>query len=226
MSNETHPTYDLSNVLGLEGAAAIKPGTSLLVAGPSMTGKEALTYDLLADGLRRGEGAITVTTNDDGADSIDAVESRFPELDHERLSAIDCRADSGREDLELDSGSYLYRVAEPSDFTGIGIGITNSFQRLERMDVPRSRVALNTLSLMVTYSDRQTVFKFCHVLAERLDSAGFLGLFTFDTGVHDDQTQEVIKQAFDGVLQVRERDGNREARLRGLQPEPTEWTQL
>lgn len=226
MSNETHYTYDLSDALGLEEASAIDPGTSLLVAGPNMTGKEALTYDVLADGLRNGEGAVTVTTNETGSEAFSALESRHAGLNREDCGAIDCRADSGREERLLDSGGYVYSVSEPADFTGIGIGITNCFARLEELNLDQARVALNSLSMMVTYADRQTVFKFCHVVASRLGSAGFLGLFTIDTDVHDDRTLDVIKQAFDGLVEIRDQDGVREARLRGIHPEPSDWTEI
>ncbi len=56
--------YDLSNVLDTEAVAEVRPGTSVLIAGPAMTGKESLAKDVLADGSRQGEGALVVTTND------------------------------------------------------------------------------------------------------------------------------------------------------------------
>jgi rhamnogalacturonyl hydrolase YesR len=70
------------------------------------------------------------------------------------------------------------------------------------------------------------VFKFCHVLSARLDSAGFLGLFTIDSGAHDERTMQVVKQAFDGLVEVREEGGTRQARVRGLEPEPSAWVDL
>ena len=226
MSDELHATYDLSNVLGFDRTAMVKPGSSLLVSGPSMTGKEELLFDLLADGLRADEGAITITTGGTAEDAIADLASRTPELNRNHVGAIDCRASGNREERLLDEDGYVYSVSEPSDFTGIGVGITKCLDRFAAKDIDQSRVALTSLSTMVTYADRQTVFKFCHVLSSRLDSADFLGLFLIDSDVHDDQTMAVLKQAFDGLLEVRERDGRREVRLRGLQPEPTDWKRV
>jgi len=142
------------------------------------------------------------------------------------VAAIDCRAESGREDRRLDNGAYVHHVPSPSALTDIGICITNSFDRLHDIGVDRSRLALMSLSTMITYADRETVFKFCHVLSSRLDSAGFLGVFTIDSNAHDDRTLQVIKQAFDGLIEVREEGGAREARVVGLEPTPSEWVEL
>ena len=121
---------------------------------------------------------------------------------------------------------YVHHVGSPSDLTGMGIGITESFERLHDAGIDQGRLGLSSLSTMLTYSDKETVFKFCHVLSSRLDAAGFLGFFTIDSSAHDDQTLQVIKQAFDGLVEIREVERGREARVRGLQPGPSEWVEL
>lgn len=219
-------SYDLSSVLDLDAVSDIRPGSSLLISGPAMSGKEQLLWELLADGARAGQGTAVVTTGGRAGDVIDDLKSRAPAADPHTLCAIDCRADSDREERERDDGAYVHRIAAPSNLTGIGIGITKCFDWLHDVGVDSGRVGLDNLSTMVTYADRQTVFKFCHVLSSRLDSAGFLGLFTIDSSAHDDQTLQVIKQPFDGLVELRERDGIREARVRGLDREPSEWTRV
>ena len=221
-----HRMYDLSAVLGVDAVSSIRPGSSILVSGPAMTGKEDLLYEALANGSRTGEGAVAVTTGGRAEDAIENIQSRGPDVDSHSLCAIDCRADSDREEIERDDGAYVHRVAAPSDMTGIGIGITNCFDRLHDAGVDDGRLGLTNLSTMITYTDKQTVFKFCHVLSSRLDSAEFLGLFTIDSSAHDDQTLQVIKQAFDGLIELRERDGRREARAMGIEPQPSDWVEL
>jgi len=218
--------YDLSDVLDLEETQSVREGASILVSGPAMTGKEDFAMEVLASGSRRGEGAVAVTTDRAATDTIADIEPRVSDFDGHRVAALDCRADGSREESEHESGAFIHRVASPSDLTGIGIGVTKSFDRLHDAGTNQGRLALTSLSTMVTYSDRQTVFKFCHVLSSRLDSAGFLGVFTIDLTAHDDQTLQVIKQAFDGIVELRENDGVREARLGGLQPQPTDWVEL
>lgn len=226
MSNSTEHRYDFSDVLGFDTASSLRPGTSVLVSGPTMTGKDDLLFELLGAGVERGEAGVVVTTDFDGEVALDEIRSQGEGSDGLLLSAIDCRANSSREERELDDGEFVYSVAEPSEFTGIGIGITKCFDRMEKAEVTEGRLALTSLSTMVRYADRKTVFKFCHVLSQRLDSAGFVGFFTLNSGAHDDQTVQVIKQAFDANVEIRTKNGERQARVLGVDAQPTEWRPL
>jgi len=227
MQGRTDDTmYRLSDVLDVEEASAIPAGSSILVSGPAMTGKDSFALDVLADGTRQDEGAVVMSTDTDAEKLVEGIASRDPGVSGHRIGAMDCRSESAREELELDNGAFVSRVASPSDLTGIGIGVTKCFDRLHDAGVGKGRLALMSLSTMITYSDKETVFKFCHVLSSRLDSAEFLGIFTIDSSAHDEQALQVIKQAFDGLIELRERDGVREARLGGLQPTPSEWVEL
>jgi KaiC/GvpD/RAD55 family RecA-like ATPase len=226
MSKKTEHTYDLSEVLGFESLSSVLPGTSILVTGPTMTGKDDLLFDLLASGSTQGEASILMTTDMDGEEGLENIVAAGQDIDRSLLSTIDCRSDSGREERELDDGGYVYSVSEPAELTGIGIGVTKCFDRMSDQNVSAGRMGLTSLSTMVRYADRKTVFKFCHVLSQRLDSAGFVGLFTLNSGAHDDQTVQVIKQAFDANIDVRERDGERQIRVLGFGSKPTDWKAL
>lgn len=218
--------YDLSPLLDVSPATDVPPGTSLLVAGPAMTGKHEFTASVLEAGLRNGDGAVAITTEDPASAVISGFDERVPDLPHANLCVLDTRAVGDREEHETPDGAFCHHVSTPEDLTGMGIGITRCFERLAAADVDRARLSLNTLSTMLTYTDRQTVFKFCHVVSSRLDGAGFLGLFTIDAAAHDDQTLQVIKQAVDGLVEIRRVDGRREARLSGLSPDPSPWVAL
>jgi len=222
MSKNTERMYDFADVLDVDAASSVPPGSNVLVSGPAMTGKEALVFDILADGVREGEGAVVVTTGDRAGDVIGAIETRAPGVAGHQLGVIDCRGDSDGDDSE----AYVHHVGSPSDLTGMGVGITNSFERIQNAGIDRGRLALASLSTMLTFADEQTVFKFCHVLSQRLDAAGFLGFFTIDSSAHDDRTLQIITQAFDGLVEIRETDGTREARVKGLRPDPSEWVKL
>ncbi|MFB6142428.1 MAG: RAD55 family ATPase [Halorientalis sp.] len=220
--------YDLSPVLDSEAVSAVRPGTSVLVAGPPMTGKADLAMDILAAGARDGEGALVITTNDTAESVVEDFRGRVPEVETLSLGVVDCRGDEtgGGSSPQAEPGVFYHHVGSPSDLTGIGIGITKCLESLHESGADRGRMALISLSTMLTYTDRETVFKFCHVLSSRLDAAGYLGVFTIDTGAHDDQTVQVIKQAFDGLVEIREGDAGREARVLGLSDAPTGWAAL
>lgn len=222
MSNAGENTYDLSSVLAVEPLSSVPAGSSLLVSGPALSGTDDLLLDVLADGVRDGQGAIAVTTDDNAADWIDDLLGTVPGYS---IAAVDCRSDGDRSQRERDDGAVAYSVSSPSDFTAIGIGITSCLDRLQNAGITEARVALTSLSTILTYTDRQRTFKFCHVVSSHLASAGFLGVFGVDSSAHDDRTMQVIKQAFDGQIEVRNRDG-REARFRGLDAGTTDWMAL
>ncbi|AWB28658.1 RAD55 family ATPase [Halococcoides cellulosivorans] len=214
--------YDLSAVVDIDALSEVRPGSSVLVAGPAMTGKDDLVYDILAEGSREGEGAVIVSTGTRAESVVERYRERVGS-DEFGLGVVDCVSDSEDTDLE---DVITHHVNSPGDLTGIGIGITKALDGLQNREIDRGRLALTSLSTILTYTDQKTVFKFCHVLSSRLEAADYLGLFTIDTGAHEDQTVQVIKQAFDGMIEIRERDGKRQARVQGLTPAPTDWADL
>jgi len=219
-------TYDLSEPLGFDALASVRPGSNILVSGPAMTGKADLVYAMLADGSRRGEGAVVMTTGDRADEVLDDYRSRVEDLDESRVAVVDCRGEGSRSSERTSDGAYVHHVSSPGDLTGIGIGITKGLETLANNGAADGRFALDSLSTMLTYTDRKTVFKFCHVLSSRFDSAGYVGLFTIDSEAHDDQTIQVIKQAFDGMIEIRDHEGTRQARLLGLAGQPTDWREF
>lgn len=225
-SKEQSGMYDLSPVLDFDAVRGIKPGSSILISGPAMTGKQQLAYDILADGAEHGDGTVVVTTSDSAATVANDFKERVPSLQGSQLSIVDCRGE-GQSDETPITGVSVHQVSSPGDLTGIGIGITKALEGLHNSGRERGRLALISLSTMLTYTDKKTVFKFCHVLASRLDTADYIGVFTIDSGAHDKQTIQVIKQAFDGLIEVRDGDsGGREARVMGLSAQPTDWTAI
>jgi len=217
--------YDLSTALEFDALSSVRPGTSLLVAGPAMSGKEPLALDVLKEGARDGEGAVMVTTNDQASAVVDEFRTDVPDLDDSQLGVVDCRGDSSGSDVDR-SGAYVHHVSSPGDLTGIGIGITKALEGLHKSGRDEGRLALVSLSTMLTYTDKKTVFKLCHILSSRLDSAGYVGVFTIDSGAHDDQTLQVIKQAFDGLVEFREQGGAHQARVIGLSSQASDWKEV
>mgnify|MGYP000554328936 CR=1 FL=1 len=225
-SSDSEPVYDLTDVLDFDALSSVRSGSSILISGPAMTGKEDLAMSILADGSRRGDGAIVVTTSDRAESVVSDYRDRVPDLDESRLGVVDCRGESGRSSEFTPGGAFVYHLSSPGEITGMGIGITKCLENLHNNGADSGRFALTSLSTILTYTDKKTVFKLCHVLSSRFDSAGYLGVFTIDSAAHDDQTLQVIKQAFDGMIEIRETEDAREARVLGLAGKPTQWQEF
>jgi hypothetical protein len=217
--------YDCSGVLGVDELATLEPGRTLLVVGPT-AGTDELVRAFLADGLVRSEGAVGITTADPAGAFVEDLAARTDTFEGLAVGVLDCEGDGDRESEQLDSGAYLTHVGSAAALTDLGIGITKTIDRLETAGYDRARLGLTDLATMLAASDEQTVFKFCHVLASRLGSAGLVGLFAVDAETHDARTVQVLRQAVDGAIEVREVDGVWTARVRGLSGEPSEWLAL
>ncbi|GAA0201828.1 hypothetical protein GCM10009000_015020 [Halobacterium noricense] len=80
-----------------------------------------------------------------------------------------------------------------------------------------NRIAFDSLSTLLMYSNLQTVFRFLHVFTGRVQSAEALGLFIVDSTAHDNQTMSTLRQLFDGEIEVREAEGDEsELRVKGV----------
>ena len=219
-------SYDLTGPLDFDALGSVRPGSNILISGPAMTGRSDLAFSILAGGSREGEGAIVMTTGDPADDVLADYRNRVENLDESRVAVVDCRGEGGRDSEHMPGGAYIHHVSSPGDLTGTGIGITRGLETLTDAGASEGRFALDSLSTMLTYTDRKTVFQFCHVLSSRFDSAGYVGLFTIDSEAHDEQTVQVIKQAFDGMVEISSDSGSRQALVLGLDGQPTDWQEF
>jgi len=196
--------YDLVDVVPVD---TIDPGTNVLIAGPPMTGKQRIAYDVLARGADRGDGSIIVTTKDSADKAINEFGGRVDGRDV-NIGVVDC-VTKQRGIGTVDDDPRIKYASSPVDMTGIGIKLSEFLQEFyEVRGVTQNRVLLHSVSTLLMYSDLQTVFRFLHVFTGRIQSAEALGLYVIDSTAHDDQTMNTLKQLFDGVVSVDEGDGD------------------
>lgn len=199
----------------------VSPGTNLLVAGPPMTGKRRLTFDVLAHG--DDSGTIIVTTKSTGKQVLSEYESRRTDGDAP-TGIVDCV--SKQQGMNPERVDGIEFASSPVDMTGIGIKLSEFLQRFYDSGVRSNRIAFDSLSTLLMYSNLQTVFRFLHVFTGRVQSAEALGLFVIDSSAHDAKTMSTLRQLFDGEIEIREADDNgSEVRMKGIGP-TTDWQRL
>ncbi|WP_435146288.1 RAD55 family ATPase [Halobaculum sp. P14] len=181
----------------------ISPGSNVLVSGPPLTGKRELALDVLAEGTRRGEGAIMVTTKD-GAKRLLERYGRRVDYEGKPVAVVDTvTRQQGVGDVRDDD--RIKYTSSPVDMTGIGIKLSEFLEEFyQNRRIERNRVMVHSLSTLLMYSDLQTVFRFLHVFTGRIQSVDGLGLYCIDSTAHDDQTLNTLKQLFDGVIETHE----------------------
>ncbi len=183
--------------------AEIEPGTNILVSGPPLTGKRALTLDVLAEGTHADQGAIIVTTKD-SADRVLELYRRRVDYENRPVAVVDCvTRQQGIGDARDDE--RVKYTSSPVDMTGIGIKLSEFLETFSRdRNIRENRVMLHSLSTLLMYADLQTVFRFLHVFTGRVQSVDGLGMFCIDSTAHEDRTLNTLKQLFDGVVETSE----------------------
>jgi KaiC/GvpD/RAD55 family RecA-like ATPase len=199
--------YDLGPPLDVE----VEQGSNLLLSGPALTGKKQLAFDILASGVRNGEGAIVVSNTDGAKRVFEALEERVDYTDRP-VAVVDCVTRQQGVSEARDDAQVRY-TSSPVDMTGVGIKFSELLEEFyEQQAIERNRVFLDSLSTLLMYSDLQTVFRFLHVFTGRVQSVDGLGLYAIDSTAHDDKTMNTLKQLFDGVIETHE-DGDPTANL-------------
>jgi KaiC/GvpD/RAD55 family RecA-like ATPase len=194
--------YDLAPPLDVE----VEQGSNLLLSGPALTGKKQLAFDILASGVRNGEGAIVVSNTDGAKRVFEALEERVDYTDRP-VAVVDCVTRQQGVSEARDDAQVRY-TSSPVDMTGVGIKFSELLEEFyEQQSIERNRVFLDSLSTLLMYSDLQTVFRFLHVFTGRVQSVDGLGLYAIDSTAHDDKTMNTLKQLFDGVIETHE-DGD------------------
>jgi KaiC/GvpD/RAD55 family RecA-like ATPase len=204
------------SLLPLDGNPA---GRSLLVAGPPMTGKYQLLFELLGEASERG---IVITTGDPAED----VRAEFVEaagVSPSDVGVVDCvtkQRTSGVDDDDL-----TRYVSSPKNVTEIGMKFTDQFERFREYD-DQVGVGIHSLSELLVYLDAEDVYKFTRVLTKQAESEGWFTVATVGSTMHDERTLHTMYEPFDTVINTRENDGERELRVRDGRRAATTWTRF
>jgi hypothetical protein len=198
----------------------LEPGTSVLLAGPAMTGKRRLMFDLV--GGTPDETAILVSTKRDADRFRRAFTETLADPDDWDVRVIDC-VTRGRGMRQVRDSAATRYVSNAGDLTGIGIASSGFMREFYHADV-EARFGLHSLSTLLMYADLQRVFQFSHVMTGRMASSGISGVFSLDTTSRDNESLDVLKGLFDALVEVRDTEAGPEVRVRGGDFGPRQWT--
>lgn len=194
----------------------VPPGTSLLVTASEPAGTEFL-FRLLKQGYASGEELLVLTTDDPAGAIAEEFESLAADAEAGSTGGvriIDCQTDA----LSVDDESIVAQnVDTPRNLTDIGIGFKDAFDDFEAAGVDRVRFGLLSLSVILSYVDRETVYRFCQTLTRGVEQEGALGLFLLNVDAHDEETIGTLRRAFDGVATVESTDDGLAVRVSGVE---------
>jgi len=113
-------------------------------------------------------------------------------------------------------------VDTPRNLTDIGIGFKEALDWFEAADAERIRVGVLSLSVILTYVDRETVYRFCQTLTRAIERSNAIGFFLLTATAHDEETLNTLRRALDEAIELRDDDGPA-ARVVGLDDVPSGW---
>lgn len=196
--------YDLGSSFPVAEARNQRPGTTLLVTGPGANAERA-ALEILRAGRDAGEGVVPVSTDRPAAElRADLTGEETESADW--LSIVDLAGESA--------------TPHPGDLPAIGRALNEA---IDGLDTRRVRVGVLSLTGMLEHLDRTEAFKFCHVVRDRIDEAGYLAVATLDTEQVEEATVSMLQEGFDGMVEVREDEKGDLLRVVGLPDAPVTW---
>lgn len=196
---------------------AIPPGTTLLVSAPLPVGRQIIMRSL-KQGLRNDEGGLVITTDDTAAAILDELNDAGAPTDTLRI--IDCQTETTG---LAEDPAVIQDVDTPRDLADIGIGFTNAFDDFAAMNLDRGWCGLLSLTILLSYVDQETAYRFCQTLTRGLDNEGFLGLLLLDQNAHDSRTVATLRRAVDGMLEVQSDGDGYEFRITDIDDVSSDW---
>jgi len=143
----------------------------------------------LGPALRADDAAVVVTTTEAATGVVERLTERT-DADRNRLRGVDCMS------AATDGGPTVTGVSSPADLTGIGMHVDRHLSDVDDRGL-RPRVGLLSVSTLLLYADVRPVFRFLHVLTNRVSATDGLGVFLLDAGTHDDRVAGAITTLFD-----------------------------
>jgi KaiC/GvpD/RAD55 family RecA-like ATPase len=187
-------------------AGGFMPKSHVLLVGPAFTGKEILLYSFIAEGLRRGEPALLVTTTrspDEIAAEIGKVTPQFKE--YEQLGQVTW-IDASNPAVEAGGSKQGSRVVVkgPSDHAAILTALVKAGQMAEKTKAGSFRVGFLNLSTTLAQSDEKEAFSFFQNFVGILKARPALALYLVDQGTVPDARVEVAQSRIDGAIRFKQ----------------------
>lgn len=218
MSTETADDYAFPD-LPLSSIAA---GTTLLVTGPGRLASK-LARRLVLAGRDTDEGMLFISTNTTGRNLAASCVGQYPDLNTERLAIVDA---TGRANLETETDTRMAKVSSTADLTGISIRFSTLYSALYEDDIERIRTCFDSLSILLLYTNAQTITRFVHSITGRVSTADGFGIFVLDPSMHDERVVYTLEHLCEGRIEI-QRGGQRgQLRVKGLPDQSTEWTDV
>jgi hypothetical protein len=182
-----------------DGIPADARESDLLVVGPTLSDKDRIAFDVLAESWAAGSAPFAVTATDPAPQFRARFEPFVPAgKDVEEVYVIDC-TEAGQPEAEADRGGCS--VASPVDLTGVSVCLSKGYD--ERGSSGGRRVLVDNLSTLLIYSDIERVYRFTSTVTSNVSEVGDATVQLLDTDAIDAEDKNRLFQLFPTVVEVR-----------------------
>ncbi len=175
---------------------------NLLLIGPPQVGKRVFGMQFFTSDLGEDAGVFVSTT--ETAEGIkQGMKSLSWEIEESEkeglLKFVDCY--SKMIGISCRDTPSTSRIGSALDLAGIAVSVSKMLSVLwtTRRKV---KIVFDSVSSLLMYSNVSSVIRFLHVFYGRLKTAGAVGLFLLEEGMHDEKVVAALEHLSDGVIRL------------------------
>jgi hypothetical protein len=181
-----------------ELSAAVDPG-SVLLLGPSVESAVDDACLSLVD-ASDADALLVVTLSGTPSEWLDRWDREIG-ADRRPAEMVFVATGSGFGDQpELGPGITVETVSSPADLTGLGMIISETFQRWHEGD-RAAALCFDSLTTLLQFEDLHNAYRFLNLVTTRLSAAGADSHFHLDPATVDDQTVSTLASTFRAVAE-------------------------
>jgi len=178
-------------------------GSNVLCIGPAFIGKETLIDRFMLEGLQKGIPSLVVTTDISPQEIREEMNYIAPGVEQfERMGLLRYIDVYSKSMGMQEEDPYTVYVDHPTDYAGITRAVEMLTKQFKEKS-PTYRMAVRSISTLVTYSDPTSTYKFLQAVTGKVKRAKVVCMFTMDRGMHSDTEIQTLAHLMDGSVEFK-----------------------
>jgi len=183
----------------------IQPGSNTLIIGPPGIGKTVLCWNIVAECIKNGTGAVYVTLDSAPKTIEDAIRTQGDSEGTNKITFVDCYS------WLIGEVKGSYSISHLSNLGDLSVKLFTALQDKG----PQSAVIFDSVSTLFVYNVENEVVRFLQVNLARVKQMGCYGIWTVEEGIHTPAFYNTLRHVMDIILELRfEETTTLERRLR------------